>query len=85
MWFFGEGTKRAKEGKAAERGEETRRRETVGTVRWQRPERQAALLSEPADRGPPYQISSTIISLILLRIRPAHWKSNNYGTRLNTP
>lgn len=41
------------ERKASERGEETRRRETVGTVRWQRPERQAALLSPPADWGLP--------------------------------
>lgn len=34
--------------------------------------------------GPPYQISCTIIRLMLLRRRPAHWKSNSDGTRLNT-
>lgn len=45
----------------------------------------AALLSQPADRGPPDQISSAVIRLMLLRRRPAQWKSNSHGTRLKTP
>jgi len=58
LWFFREGTNRAKEGKGAGRGEETRRRETAGTVRWQRPERQPDLLSQPANRSLPHKLAA---------------------------
>lgn len=69
---------------ASEEGEETRKRERVGTVHWQRPERQADLLSQPAEWGLSYQTSSTVIQLMLLRRKPAQKMSNSYGKRLNT-
>lgn len=34
--------------------------------------------------GPSYQTSRTVIQLMLLRRKPAHWVSNSYGKRLNT-
>ena len=49
----------------------------------------SALAEDAASRQtcrprPPDQISSAIIRLMLLRRRPAHWKPNCDGTRLNT-
>lgn len=46
LWFYWEGMKRARREQGAGRGEETRRRETVGRARWQGAERQADLLSQ---------------------------------------
>lgn len=51
-------------------------RETVGTARWQKPKRQADLLSQPAEYGLPNKQHDNLTNA-------AQWKSNSYGTRLN--
>lgn len=76
MWFFGEGTSRAKEGKGSRtRGGD----EDEGDS-----ENRALAEARAACRlESPHQTSSRIMKLMLLRRQPAHGKSNNYGTRLN--
>lgn len=81
MRFFGEGTERAK-GIRTRGGDEEEGDSGNSALA------EARTSGSPAQSacrlGPPYQISSTIIRLMLLRRRPAHWKSYSCGTRLNT-
>lgn len=94
MWFFGEATKRAKEGKGSRTrgGDEEEEEEGdsgnsvlagAGDVRQAGRAAQSAC-SPPARASPPNKQCHSIIRLMQLRRRPAHWKSNSYGTGLNT-